>query len=165
MKKFLNGSLFLIMAITCCGQLFAQDNKKDKIKNLVASQSYVFKAQTALPMSGRTRQLTSEYEVKVAKDSVITYLPYFGRAYTAPLDPSKGGIQFTSRKFDYTVNNAKKGGWNIQISPKDADDVRQMVLMLSEDGYGTLQVTSNNRQPIMFNGYITEREPRKYLKK
>ena len=161
MKKFLNGSLFLIMAITCCGQLFAQDNKKDKIKNLVATQSYVFKAQTALPMSGRTRQLTSEYEVKVAKDSVITWLPYFGRAYTAPLDPSKGGIQFTSRKFDYTVNNGKKGGWNIQISPKDADDVRQMVLMLSEDGYGTLQVTSNNRQPIMFNGYITEREPRK----
>lgn len=161
MKKFLNGSLFLIMAIACSGQLFAQDKKKDKIKDLVATQSYVFKAQTALPMSGRTRPLTSEYDMKVAKDSIITYLPYFGRAYTAPLDASKGGIQFTSRKFDYTVNNGKKGGWSIQISPKDADDVRQMVLMLSEDGYGTLQVTSNNRQAIMFNGYITEREPRK----
>ncbi|HEU4552412.1 MAG TPA: DUF4251 domain-containing protein [Chitinophaga sp.] len=160
MKKLLNGTLCLLIAISCTGRLQAQD-KKDKIKELVSAQSYTFKAQTALPMSGRVRQLTSEYELKVAKDSVIAYLPYFGRAYTAPLDPTKGGIQFTSHKFGYTVNNGKKGGWTISIKPSDAEDVRQMTLLLSEDGYGTLQVTSNNRQPITFNGYITAREQRK----
>ncbi|KAA2239325.1 DUF4251 domain-containing protein [Chitinophaga agrisoli] len=161
MRKQMNGMLCLLLAILCYGPLSAQDNKKPVIKDLIAAQEYVFKAQMALPMGGRSRQLTSDYDVKVAKDSVISYLPYFGRAYTAPLDPTQGGIQFTSRQFDYKVTPGKKGGWTILLSPKDANDVRQLSFMISEDGYGTLNVTSNNRQPIMFNGYVTARPPRK----
>ena len=160
MRVYLNGILCLLLVTLAYGPLSAQDNKKALTKDLIAAQEYVFKAQTALPMGGRTRQLTSEYDVKVAKDSVITYLPYFGRAYTAPLDPTQGGIQFTSKQFDYKVTPGKKGGWTILISPRDANDTRQLSLMISEDGYGTLNVTSNNRQPIMFNGYVTAREQR-----
>jgi hypothetical protein len=111
-------------------------------------------------MVGRSRQLTSDYDVKVAKDSIISYLPYFGRAYTAPLDPTRGGIQFKSKDFEYTISNKRKGGWDILIKPKDVDDVRQLSLMISEDGYGSLQVLSNNRQPIIFNGYVTARKQR-----
>ncbi|MHA4806557.1 DUF4251 domain-containing protein [Flavitalea flava] len=140
----------------------AQSTKQDKqaaketaIKNLVDSQSYVFKAQSAMPMSGRTRQLTSDYDLKVTKSSIICYLPYFGRAYSAPIDPTQGGIQFTSKDFDYTVTARKKGGWDVQIKPKDKRDVQQLSLSISQDGYASLQVTSTNRQMISFNGYIT----------
>lgn len=158
MKKTL--SLF-ILAI-CFFQIApAQSNKQDKqtaketqIKNLVDSQNYVFKAQSAMPMSGRTRQLTSDYDLKVTKSSIVSYLPYFGRAYTAPINPSQGGIQFTSKDFDYTATPGKKGGWDIQIKPKDYRDVQQMTLSISRDGYASLQVTSTNRQMISFNGYI-----------
>jgi hypothetical protein len=139
----------------------AQDTKQDKqaakeaaIKSLVDAQNYVFVAQSALPMSGRTRQLTSDYDLKVTKTSVTSYLPYFGRAYQAPIDPTQGGIQFTSKDFDYTATPGKKGGWNIQIKPKDNKDVQQMNLSISASGYGSLQVLSTNRQPISFNGYI-----------
>lgn len=161
MNKVLNGILCLAICIACTNPVFAQDDKKQATKELIDARSYVFKAQTALPMGGRSRQLTSDYDVKVAKDSVLVYLPYFGRAFTAPLDPAKGGIQFKSKDFEYTINNKRKGGWDILIKPRDAGDVRQLSLMISEDGYGTLQVLSNNRQPIMFNGYVTAREQRK----
>jgi hypothetical protein len=160
MKKLLNGMLCLVIGLTSTTTILAQD-KKTNIKELIDARSYVFKAQTMLPMGGRTRQLTTDYDVKVAKDSIISYLPYFGRAYTAPLDPSKGGIQFKSKDFEYTISNKRKGGWDIVIKPKDAGDVRQMSIMISEDGYGSLQVLSNNRQPIIFNGYVTAREQRK----
>ena len=106
-------------------------------------------------MSGRTRQLTSDYDVKVTKAQVVSYLPYFGRAYSAPIDPSQGGIQFTSKDFDYTTTPRKKGGWDIQLKPKDYRDVQQMSLSITEDGYASLQVTSTNRQLISFTGYIT----------
>jgi hypothetical protein len=139
----------------------AQDTKQDKaaakkaaIKNLVDGQNYVFVAQSATPMSGRLRQLTSDYDMKVTKNSVITYLPYFGRAYQAPIDPTKGGIQFTSKDFEYTATPGKKGGWNILIKPKDYQDVQQINLSISDGGYGTLQVISTSRQPISFNGII-----------
>ncbi|MBN9384553.1 MAG: DUF4251 domain-containing protein [Chitinophagaceae bacterium] len=139
----------------------AQSTKQDKqsakeaaIKSLVDSQNYVFVAQSALPLSGRVRQLTSDYDLRVTKNSIISYLPYFGRAYQAPLDPTKGGIQFTSKDFDYTTTPGKKSGWTVQIKPKDYRDVQQMTLSISASGYGSLQVVSTNRQPISFNGYI-----------
>lgn len=144
----------------------AQDTKKDKdaekivqVRNLVDSQNYIFIAQSASPMSGRLRQLTPDYDLKITKSSIVSYLPYFGRAYTAPLDPSKGGIQFTSKDFEYTATPRAKGGWDVLIKPKDYRDVQQMSLSISSTGYATLQVTSTSRQPISFNGYI--RAPKK----
>lgn len=124
------------------------------IKSMVESQNYTFKAQTALPLGLRIRQLTSDYDLKVTKESIISYLPYFGRAYTAPIDPTKGGIQFTSKDFDYTLTPGKKDGWTVVIKPKDYRDVQQMTLSISSEGYTQLQVTSTNRQPISFNGQI-----------
>ncbi|HEY4061090.1 MAG TPA: DUF4251 domain-containing protein [Puia sp.] len=146
----------------------AQSSKADKkaaqqaaIKQLVESQHYDFKAQTAMPMRGPTRQLTSDYDLKVTKEAIVSYLPYFGQAYTAPIDPSKGGIQFTSKDFNYTITNGKKGGWDIRIKPKDYRDVQQLSLSISEDGYATLQVTSTSRQPISFYGMIAAiRQPK-----
>src|ERR1700752_1622217 len=114
--------------------LHAQDTKKDKealVQQLVETKNYVFVAETALPTSGRIRQLTSGYELRVSGDTINSYLPYFGRAYVAPINPAEGGIEFTSQDFEYTAKAKKKGGWNILINPKDAKDVRQLILDVS----------------------------------
>lgn len=153
--------IFTLALFSLPALVHAQDTKQNKqaakeasIKSLVDSQNYVFVAQSALPLSGRTRQLTSDYDVKVTKASIISYLPYFGRAYQAPIDPTQGGIQFTSKDFEYTATPGKKGGWDIKIKPKDNKDIQQLTLGISASGYGSLQVLSTNRQPISFNGYI-----------
>jgi len=140
--------------------LQAQDkqDKKAVVSNMVESQRYVFKAQTALPTSGRTRQLNSDFDLQITKDTIASYLPYFGRAYTAPVNPTEGPLTFTSTKFDYKVTNRKKGGWDIVITPQDQQDPRQMMLSIFENGSASLNVTSNNRQPISFNGYITAKK-------
>ena len=94
-------------------------------------------------------------------DTLISQLPYFGRAYSAPMDMKGGGIEFTSTDFAYTLEAKKKGRWSISIEPKDEKDVRQMILSVSENGYASLQVLSNNRDPINFNGIVVERKPRR----
>ena len=148
--------LFLIcLAATCSLGLHAQD-KLVVIKNLVDSGKFTFHAQTAMPSSGPTKQLTSEYDVRVSKNSVVSHLPYFGRAYSAPYGSGDGGFNFTSTKFDYSSKARKKGGWEISIKPKDVTDVREFLLTVSENGYGTLQAMSNNRRPISFSGYVSE---------
>ncbi len=146
----------------------AQISKKEKqaakaaeVKKLVDAQNYVFIAQTVLPTGMQVRQITPDFDLRVAKDSILSYLPYFGRAYTAPIDPSKGGLQFKSKDFEYKVSEAKKGGWNIQIKPKDVNDVQSLQLNIYESGYAYLQVLSVNRQPIAFNGYVTARKDQK----
>lgn len=138
----------------------AQDSKKDKaeaVKNMVKAKNFVFKADYVIPMRGTSRNLTSDYDLNVSKDTITAYLPYFGRAYSAPIDPTEGGIKFTSTDFKYETKPKRKGGWEISIEPKDTRDVRQLTMDISESGYASLRIISNNREAISFNGYIKEK--------
>ncbi|CAL1519297.1 DUF4251 domain-containing protein [Chitinophaga sp. MM2321] len=154
--------IFSMIALTT-GSLYAQETKTQKkeekaaeVKALIDSRNYVFVAQSALPMNGRTRQLTSEYNVTVTADSVVSYLPYFGRAYSAPYGSNKSPLDFKTKQFKYTSTPRKKDGWSISVKPTDQQDIQNINITVSSSGYGTLQVTSNNRQPMSFNGYIKE---------
>lgn len=132
--------------------------RDSSIGSMVRYGDFVFHAQTALPMRGRVRYLTSEYDLKVSPDTLQAFLPYFGRAYSAPLDPSKGGIEFTTTHFQYKIVSHKKGRWNLLIKPDDVNEIQQLSLSVSEDGYASLQVLSTRRQPISFNGRVTAPE-------
>ncbi len=134
------------------------NTRRADIDQLINSRDFKFNVQTATPMGGRVIQLTSLYDLRISKDTVQSDLPYFGRAFSAPMDPTRGGFRFTSTQFEYTSSPKRKGGWDIAIRPQDAQDVRQLSLSISSGGYGTLQVTSNNRQPISFYGTITRRK-------
>jgi hypothetical protein len=144
----------LLMFLMNPAFIFSQ--KEADIKNMVASAQYIFVAEYAIPMTGRTVALTSEYDLTVSKDSIIAYLPYYGRAYQAPLDPSQGGIKFTSSKFEYQTVKAKKNGWDISIVIKDQSDNGRLALHVASNGRATLQVSTTFRQPITFTGYIKE---------
>jgi hypothetical protein len=149
--------------IPCMNKANAQDTKSsqaDRIKQLVDSQNYVFRAQTALPMRGGSKQLTTEYTLKVSKDTIDADLPYFGRAYNAPMDASQGGIRFQSTEFQYSKVSSKKGRWNVVIKPLDLKDPRQLTISISSSGSASLQVLSNNRDAISFNGEIVEKKSR-----
>ena len=146
----------------------AQDSKADKkaaeaalITKIISEQNFMFTAQSVTPMGGRFRQLTTDYNVKVSKDTVSSDLPYFGRSYSADIGSSEGGINFTSTDFEYQVSDRKKGGWDITIKPRDVKDVQQFNLSVFESGSASLQVNSTNRQPISFNGYVSEKKNRK----
>jgi hypothetical protein len=164
MKFFKIKLLAFCIAVLTLHVSFAQKSRKDKddekgsqISSLLNSKDFVFIAQTAVPMGGRTINLTTFYDLRVSKDTMVSDLPYFGRAFVAPMNPSEGGFRFTSTSFDYQVQERKKGGWNVILTPKDTRDVRQLSLSISRNGYGSLQVTSNSRQAISFNGFLRER--------
>ena len=124
------------------------------IKNMIDSRNFIFVAETVNPVRGRFRNLTSRYDVTVSSDSLSTYLPYFGRAYTAPVDPSDGGIRFTSTDFSYDVTQDKSDRWSVIIKPRDGKDVRQLNFSIFGNGTASLNVTSNSKDPISFNGHL-----------
>ena len=126
------------------------------IRALIETQHYSFKAQTASPLGAATKQLTSGYELKVRKDTLDAYLPYYGRAYQATIGSlEEGSIRFKTTDFKYiSLRRGKKAAGTFTISPKNAGDTRQLFLTISVDGYTTLQVNSNNKQSISFYGYI-----------
>jgi hypothetical protein len=153
---------FVIIACLYTSIVSAQTAKQAKeaaqeivIKNKIDNKSYTFNATYALPLKGGQRYLTSAYDLRVTKDSVIAYLPYFGQLYmNASLDPDDYPINFTSTKFQYKTEPTKKGGWSITIIPEGIKYVSKMQLDIFKNGTASLQVLSNFRDEISFNGDI-----------
>lgn len=168
MKRLFSKNLCILplCLIFSFGNIYAQSTKAqkkqaklDSVKKMVTNHNYVFMAERAVPLGWRTINLNYDYNVVISKDSVDSYLPYYGRAYQAPFnptDPKETGIQFTSKNFDYNDATTKHSGWQVVIVPHDVRETRKFILNISEAGYASLSVTSQNRQSISFDGYITE---------
>lgn len=149
--------LFLLISASTFAQITKEEKKKaeyEKLSAIIEARQYTFVAQTATSMGGRSRQLTGEYTLKIHKDSLESDLPYYGRAYSANPGDLDGGIRFISTSFTYTIKGTKNGGWFITIIPEDKKKASKMDLSISQGGFGTLQVSSTNRQMISFYGDI-----------
>lgn len=172
--NILAGALLLFAGVPALAQTDAATTKR-----IIENKQFVFEATSAMPMAnadvinvmsrmnggtatgGSINLSGSGYDLKVSKDSIEAYLPYYGRAYTAQMNPDDAGIKFKSKDFTYTRSEQKKGGWNINIKPKDGKDIQSMTLSVSTKGYATLSINSNNRQPISFNGVLAEVKDKK----
>ena len=134
-----------------------QQEKAASIKHKINAQKYTFIAQYAQPLRGGQKYLTSDYDLRVKRDSIIAWLPYFGRAYMdVPYNSTDDGIKFTSTKFDYKIVEKKKGGWTITIVLNDVRRSQKLFLDVFTNGSATLQVASNSRDAITFQGYIKD---------
>ncbi len=152
----MKATLILLMSLYGLTNLRAQETNESTLKTMLTTRSFVFKAQSAWPLQGTVIQLNPGFDMKMLGDSINTYLPYFGRAYSAGYN-SSGGINFTSTKFDFKLKEKLKGGWEISIKPSDAKDINLLLYSISTNGYATLQVLSNNRQAISFYGILEKR--------
>lgn len=174
----LKGLLFAA-AIFATVQVSAQTDQETTAK-LVESKNLVFNATQAYPLNGNdiaavlgkmpgaqlgnVIQLSgSRYQLVIEKEKVEAFLPYFGRAYSANRDINDSGIKLKTENFSYVSEKKKKGNYVVTIKPQNDREVQSMTLNITQAGYASLTVTSNNRQPITFNGYISEPAPEKEL--
>ena len=128
---------------------------QDDIKQAIQSDKWIFVAQSANPQGGRTQFLTSRYEFRKSKDTISSYLPYYGRSYSAAgAMTNTNPLDFTSSNFTIEKKEKKKGGWQVTIKFKDVNAVRTMVFELYENGSANLNVTLTDRSPITFLGKV-----------
>lgn len=140
----------------CAPSKEALKQTSEKVSKQVESQSYTFEATNMFPSRGTMITLTGNYTLKVSKDTIVSYLPFFGRAYKAPISSDDAGIKFTSTKFEYSAKPAPKGGWNIVIRTKDVPNEYLLNLYISSRGSCSLQVTSTYKEVINFSGYLKD---------
>lgn len=133
-----------------------------RIDSLIQNKRFVFVAESVTPLGSRIRNLTGGYELDVMNDTLIYSLPYFGRAYSAPYNPAEN--DFTTSNFSYTSNKGSKGNWDVVIKLRNVTEVSEIYLSASASGMATVNVNSNTRQSISYNGYITSVRQGKKLK-
>lgn len=156
--------VFLLFLAACSSQ--KNGTSQSQVGDMIEQQAYTFAAKSVFPTEdarynprvmfpngSQLYQLSPGYYLKVTPDSVIAYLPYFGRSFTAPVNPSEGGIKFSSTDFDYK-RSMRKGNYEIEIIPHDAKDIRNLYLTISPSGFGSLRILSLNKSSISYNGEI-----------
>jgi len=127
--------------------------KAAKIESKVQSGAYEITVNQVSPMSGRSRYLTPSYSVRISGDSAYVYLPYFGRAYSAPLN-GDGGIKVSTTMDNYTIDIKKGKGYSISFKAKGTNDTYQFSISVWTNGKASINVTCNNRQPISYLGEL-----------
>lgn len=155
--QLLLASLLFSVMISCgSSQTAAQKQEvSEQVKEKVDNLKFTFKANYTYPSTFRSIYLSPYYDVKVSPDTVVAYLPYYGKAYTAPMNPSEGGIKFTSTSFEYNVREGKKkGNWLVDIKVKDKGDDVSLYFDIWDNGTARLNVSDSRRQSISFSGEI-----------
>lgn len=124
----------------------------EQTKKLIAANAWQFDATQMLPAKGRSRSLTTSYNVVVKEENVNSYLPYFGTAYSASYGGTDSPMIFEAPIEDYSVEDGKKGGYLIKFKAKNKNDVVEYTFNVSDNGSTSLSVNSTNRQHISYYG-------------
>lgn len=158
--------LFLFIGTT----LFAQEKSKKQLRAeraiekqqqteaMINAKEFVFVGRTAIPTGFKTMNLTSNPNyVKFHPDSIESYMPFFGKAYSSIGYGGDGGLKFDGKPDEYTVTKGAKN-YQINASVKGKNDNFKLSLSVSFEGSATLMIISNNRSPISYNGEISATE-------
>ena len=134
-----------------------KEQKKEAVKKLIESENYKIDVNTAMPMRGRSIPLTSSCSLEIRNDSVISYLPYYGRAYSIPYGGGDG-LNFKTVLKEYSMKMDKKGNAVIEFIARNPEDRYEYRVKVFPNGSASIDVNMQNRQSISFQGelYIKE---------
>lgn len=149
---------FIALILPACGTSRSIAEKAQlthEIEQAVKLSDFTFKATYAYPTGYRSVYLTPYYEVKISPDTVKAYLPYYGRAYRAPIDPREGGFNFNSTEFTYqSASGKRKESWTADVTILDLDRPVTFHFEIWGNGTASLHVNDFNRQTISFQGVV-----------
>lgn len=150
--------LISLTMIQCSSTKSTTSLEREVVEEMINNQSFIFVAERMNPLRGRSRILNSRYDVRVNNDSLVSYLPYFGRAYSAPIDPTNVGTQFTSTKFTWQVKADKNNRWQVSLTPKDAPSIQELSFTIFDNGRASLSISSTSKDQISYEGYLKKIE-------
>lgn len=117
----------------------------------------VVNVMNSIPGSSSSRMLNLDpgYTIEIKADELNVTLPYFGRMYSANMDPSKNSYRFTTKDFIVDKKEGKKGSTVFTIVANDQQNIRNINMEVFKNGKTYVWIESNDRQSISYDGYIT----------
>ncbi|MDR2138324.1 MAG: DUF4251 domain-containing protein [Tannerella sp.] len=150
--------LSVAMQTSCSSSLAtAKSEQAQTIKQQIESRHYRISVNRMQPLKGPSQYLTSSYSLTVRGDTIISYLPYFGRAYSIPYGGGKG-LNFESTATVYTLSFDAKGTALISFRTRSENEVFLYRIEVFTNGASTIRVASDNRQSVGFYGTLEPEE-------
>ena len=147
MKKIM---LFLLTAmafVACSTAMYNADGTKMTKQEIKAARAqHVHEG-----IENRDLHLSTLYSLEVKGDTIVSYLPYFGRAYSVPYGGGKA-LNFTGIMSYYDFRQGRKDQTLIEIGVENDEDTYVYSLSIFDNGNTSIDVRSRNREQIAFSG-------------
>lgn len=115
------------------------------------NRDYKISIDRMYPMRGSSRSVTYGYSVEVRNDSLISYLPYFGRAYNVPYGGGKG-LNFSAPIGSYQEFVKRNGMRHIEIGVTNEEDTYLYTIEVFDNGNSSVEVRARQRERISYSG-------------
>lgn len=157
--------LGLLMVILCAMALASCSSSKsavraaadavtaEQVAYMLDKRLYKIDFSRAFPMSGPSFPLSYSYFISVIGDRVESFLPYFGIAYSLPMDGGEG-LRFTAPITGYTDTSGRNGKRVISFTARTPEDSYDFRLEVFPTGSSHLTVNSGKKQNISFSGQM-----------
>jgi len=107
------------------------------------------------PSRGGGRPLDYGWSVRISGDSIYSYLPYFGRAYSIPYGGGKG-LNFSGIMREYKIMEHAGDHTDIAIVYVNEEDTYNYYFRIYDNGSTDLSVISREREKISFSGEMKD---------
>lgn len=124
-----------------------------KVTKMLDERYYKIDIRTMHPFRYPSKQVTSTYSLEIHGDSIISYLPYLGRAYRVPYGGGKA-LNFTALIDEYREGMVKDDLRRIEIWTHNEEDNYLYVVEVFKTGSASINVSSQNREHIHYTGEI-----------
>lgn len=126
------------------------------VDQAVKDKRFTINVESMSPRKGGYRRLTTPYSFTVSPDTVVTDLPYMGRAYQAPMGTNDNGIKFLSKEFEYITKPGRKGAWEITLKLKDTRNYPMINITLQPNGTASIRMSPVDREFISYGGTMAK---------
>ncbi len=157
MKKGL--MIFMAVVLAACSTLTPaekaerQAKRAQAVEKALAERHYKVDVEMMYPRRGKAVNVSSNYSLEVKGDTLISYLPYFGRAYNVPYGGGKG-LNFTAPITEYHSAKDRNGSTQVSIKTRNEEDIYSFLLEIFDNGSASIAVTSRERESIDFSGNL-----------
>ena len=123
------------------------------VKAKIESGQYRVDVDRITPRKGRTFSLTTPYNIRISRDSIYSYLPYFGESYS-PVMGRQDGLIFDGPITGYKVTEGKRGAINVEFSARTFEDRYDYSLSVYPNGTSYLTVSPDRKSSVSFDGKL-----------
>ena len=164
MKKYLVSMVLALVAVVVlsgCGtseeRAARAAEQATKVRNALKERHFKISVDHMYPMKGGMKSVSYGYSVEVRNDSLISYLPYIGRAHNVPYGGGNG-LNFSERIGSYHENQVKDGKWHIDIDVTNEEDTYRYQIDVFDNGSSSISVESRQRERISYSGEMDFRK-------
>ncbi len=160
MKKILFFAVTALLFAACATTKLTPEEKaaqrkakQEEMLQLINSRHFVTPMRVMHSNMVGSKTIDFGYGVTVKGDTIISYLPYMGRAHNLAYGNDEG-LNFVGTITEYRIERSMKDAYTVQLLAASPNTLYIYTFLVYDDGNVQLSVTSRDKEAIGFNGSI-----------